>query len=104
MQKVKSEDKPLVIYGAGKRCLDLLYKLDKYDIQIKGIAVTDASNNSQSIRQYSVNPIEKYDKCDAIAISLRDRDEAETIKNTLLAKGYTNLYFVSDNLVLVKAI
>lgn len=104
MQKVKSEDKPLVIYGAGKRCLDLLYKLDKYDIQIKGIAVTDASNNSQSIRQYSVNPIEKYDKSDAIAISLRDRDEAETIKNTLLAKGYTNLYFVSDNLVLVKAI
>ncbi len=103
MQKIKDENKELVIYGAGKRCLDLLYRFDKYDIQIKGIAVTDTHNNSQSIRQYGVNAIEKYDKDDTIVISLKDRYEAEIIKNTLLSKGYYNLYFVNDKLNLEKA-
>lgn len=102
MQKVKEENKALVIYGAGKRCLSLLKKFEKYNIQIKGIAVTDTLNNPQSIRQYSVNVIEKYDKDDTIVISLADRDEAGKIKNILCAKGYNKMYFVNDCYALEK--
>lgn len=50
MQKVKDEYNDIVIYGAGKKCLDLLYKLEKHNIQIKGIAVTDTLNNPEVIR------------------------------------------------------
>ena len=103
MQKIKDENKALVIYGAGEKCIDLLYRFDKHDIQIKGIAVTDTLNNPKSIRQYSVNVIEKYDKDDTIVICLKDRDEAEIIKKTLLSKGYYQLYFGNDKLVLEKA-
>lgn len=103
MKKVKAENKALVIYGAGKRCLDLLHKFNKYNIEIKGIAVTDTSSNPRSLRQYSVHIIEKYDKDDAIIISLKDRQEAEIVKNNLLSKGYANLYFVNESLVLEKA-
>ena len=38
-----------------------------------------------------------------IIISLKDRYEAEIVKNNLLSKGYYNLYFVNDNLTLEKA-
>jgi|GEM_PF-2015385 len=103
MQKVKMENTDFVIYGAGKRCLDLLYKFEKYNIKIKGIAVTDTFNNPKSIRQYSVKIIEKYDKDDTIVISLADKEEAKIIKNTLLTKGYNNVYFVNDYYILEKA-
>ena len=103
MQKVKMENRNLVIYGAGKRCLTLLDKFDKYNIKIKGIAVTDLFNNPLSIRQYPVKTIEKYDKDDTIVISLADRDEAKIIQNTLFAKGYCNIFFVNDCYVLEKA-
>lgn len=103
MQKIKDENKALVIYGAGKKCIDLLYRFDKHNIQIKGIAVTDVLHNPKSIRQYDVNIIEKYDKNDMIVISLVDRNEAEKIKNTLISKGYHNLCFLSNNLIIEKA-
>lgn len=100
MQKIKNENKSLVIYGAGKRCLDLLDKFDKYSIRIKGIAVTDISNNPSVIRQYDVNIIEKYDKNDMIVISLTDRNEAEKTKNALISKGYHKLYFLNEHLTI----
>lgn len=103
IQSIKNENKAIVIYGAGKRCLDLLDKFDRYSIQIKGIAVTDILNNPKSIRQYDVNVIEKYDKEDMIIISLADRNEAEKIKNTLISKGYLNLCFLNENLIIEKA-
>lgn len=45
IQNIKNESKSLVIYCAGERCSDLLNIYDKYDIQIKGIVVTDIMNN-----------------------------------------------------------
>lgn len=102
IHKIQIENKGLVIYGAGKRCLDLLDKLERYGIQIKGIAVTDVSANPKSIRQCEVNVIEKYDKDDMIVISLADRNEAEKIKCTLVSKEYFNIYFLNKYLAIEK--
>lgn len=86
IQNVKKENKTFVIYGAGNRCFVLLNKFFNYNIKIKGIAVTDTSNNPKLIGKYEVNVIEKYDKDDTIIISLEDRKEAELIKKTILEK------------------
>lgn len=96
LQKVRVENEDVVIYGAGGRCLELLYKFNRYNINVKGIAVTDTKNNPQIIRNYKVDVIEKYNKEDKIVISLKDRREADKIKNTLWIMGYHNLYFVNN--------
>lgn len=103
MQKKKTELDIVVIYGAGKRCLDLLYKFGKSNIHIKGIAVTDIAKNPRSIRSYGVDVIEKYNKEDKIIISLEDRKEAVAIKNVLWEKGYHNLYYINNSYILEKA-
>ena len=103
MQRIIDENKGLVIYGAGKRCTSLLDKFEKYNIQIKGIAVTDILKNPSMIRQYHVNVIEKYDKNSIIIISLADKSEAIKIKNALLSKEYYNLFFLNENLIIEKS-
>ena len=68
--KKKVETKNLVIYGAGQGCLALLYKFERHNIKIKGIAVTNDANNPKAIMQYGVKSIEEYEKDDFIVISL----------------------------------
>lgn len=96
MKKLENEN--LVIFGAGKRCMDLLNKFETYNLKIKGIAVTDVLKNPKKIRGYDVDRIEKYEKSDFVIVSLADRKEAENIKNDLIGKGYGNLCFVGQRM------
>lgn len=100
MQKLKNAGKDIIVYGAGRQCLMLLQKLDKYNIQVKGIAVSDVADNPKSIREYHVDTIEKYDKDDMVVISLEDGKEIEKIKRVLILKGYSHLYFLNQNLII----
>ena len=77
-------------------------KFEKYNIDINGIAVTDISDNSKSIRQYDVKEIDKYDKTDVIIISLADMEEVQRICNRCIHKGYLQLYYMDKNLNIVK--
>lgn len=100
VDKIKSTSHHLVIFGAGQRCWDLVYKFNKYNITIKGIAVTDSTNNPEFIGRYAVKPISEYDKNDFIVISLADRKEAEIVRNTLVSNGYRDLSFVDSTLAI----
>lgn len=102
IKNIKNNKDSLIIYGAGERCWDLLNQFDRYNITIKGVAVTDIFNNPKTIRQYEVNVIEKYDKRDVIIISLAGRIEAEKIRDVLVSKGYNNIYLYCKNGVIEK--
>lgn len=100
MHKLRGVGKDIIIYGAGKQCMMLLQKFDKYNMQIKGIAVNDIANNPKTIRKYPVDLIDKYDKDSVVVISLADRTKVEMIKRTLTSKGYYNIYGVNESLII----
>jgi len=102
MQVFKMKSASTVIYGAGKRAQSLIDKLEKYDARIKGIAVTDTSNNLRTIGQYWIKSIEEYDKTDDIIITLSDENEVRRIKIQCVRNGYVQLYCLDSNLNILR--
>lgn len=99
IEKYKKIEKPYVIYGAGKMCIRTLDKLKKFEIEVKGIAVSDTSNNPNNIEGKKVTAIEEYEKDDPIIVALKDQDEAKKIIGILKNKGYFNIFDMPFNIV-----
>lgn len=60
LQKLKRDDRPLFIYGAGKAARLRIEWLKEYDIEIKGICVdSEYYNGNQYIESYKVYDIER---------------------------------------------
>lgn len=58
--KVKNVCGNIVLYGAGKVALKYILLLRKYDISIKGIAVSDINDNRKQIEGIPIYAIDKY--------------------------------------------
>lgn len=89
--KEKLEGRNAVIYGAGLACLGLLRKLSEYDIQAKGIAVSNGRKRFSELKNLPISMIENYSCDDVILIAVRNRQSSYEIKNMLLSKGYNNI-------------
>lgn len=80
----------IVIFGAGKRCKELLKMLDIYNIS--GIAVTQNNENPKYVLGYPVYEIEHYAKESAVVVSMANKDDVCETVNILSKKGYHNLF------------
>ena len=58
--KIKNVRNNIIIYGAGKIALKYIILLQKYDVPIKGVAVSDMNNNPEQIGGVEVRSIEEY--------------------------------------------
>ena len=58
--KIKNVRNNIIIYGAGKIALKYIILLQKYDVPIKGVAVSDMNNHPEQIGGVEVRSIEEY--------------------------------------------
>ena len=100
----KKKHKNIIVYGAGKRCRELIDKFDKYGIRINGIAVANEKTNPSMINQYCVRQIDKFNCENEVIISLSDKKESKQIKKHLLEKGYRRVMYTDSNLMISDSI
>lgn len=103
-----SEDKEVLIYGAGEMSHKVIDYLLSYDININGIAVSAGDKNTSEIEGIKVKCIDEYKIEESICIvSIENEGIRECIVSELKDKGayrigyylskYRTIKFVEDN-------
>lgn len=81
----------IVIYGAGKMCLELLATLKRYEFDVEGVAVTNMENNPTMIEGIEVDIIDNFEKESEVIISVQNIEEQMRIRTMLQQKGFKNV-------------
>ncbi len=90
----------IYLYGAGQAAISILFKLLQWKLNIKGIAVSNMSNNPESIFNVPVAPLDEsnIDKIqDVILISITESNQYKILYD-LQSKGYKNIILMTNNL------
>lgn len=91
MQRIK-QNRYIIIYGAGDIARETIIALDKYDVAIAGIAVSDDSGNKKSLLGNTVKAISDYvdKKEDSLVIIATTVRFYSDIEKKLLGLGFQN--------------
>lgn len=96
-----NNSKHLVIYGAGSRCHYILSWLSAAGITADGIAVSPGGDDPEDILGVKVRTISSYSKDSSVIVSVRDKNEANNIKDMLTGNGYRSIAFADAGLNLI---
>lgn len=87
---VLKEEKAVVLYGAGRETLDVLKLLNRYQVEVMGILVTEKKGNPDVMYGYRIedlNALEKYSEDTLIVITAHLKHHG-TIAAALEARGF----------------
>ncbi len=90
------QSKRLYIYGAGRAAQELLVILEKYDISIDGVFVTNIENSAKTILGHKVLGIDTYvpsDKSTMFLVAITKKYVGNVI-DLLWSKGIENIIYV----------
>ena len=99
--QLRNDNKQIILYGAGNRCIYLLNWCSAIGLPVDGIAVSLMNNNPEEINRVKVKPYPSYPKDASIIISIENKAEAKIIREMLHSQGYTSVYCVDSNMKLI---
>lgn len=87
-------EKKIIVYGAGRYCIKLIQWLNRNNVDISGIAVSDKKNNPQEIQNIPVRSISEYsNKSDEsiVLVSVNEERKLNEIKSLLNQYHFNNV-------------
>ncbi|MBQ8490581.1 MAG: hypothetical protein IJ535_12440 [Pseudobutyrivibrio sp.] len=94
--RFREENKLVVIYGAGKRCISTINWLKTFGVSIDGIAVSSMKDNPEEIDRIPVKMYSLYPYDVAIIISIASKIEAKMVYKLLDSRGYKNISYINE--------
>lgn len=87
----------VILFGAGYALKDVMFLLNKYEIEIIGIAVSDKKNNPKSLyghHIYEITEILEYNRNSIVIVTANSKYRKE-IERTLNINGFYNRLFLN---------
>ena len=100
----REQNQNLIMYGAGKGCIEALNYCFNRGIEIDGIAVRSMTDNPREINGIKVKLYTYYPKDSAIIVSLKDIKESIEAKKDLNDAGFNNIVFLREKMRLIPTV